>query len=1213
MVGVGVAPPSPAGVAARLAARGVRPRRVSAKRSWPPGCGRFPAPPPPALAVAGYGENGVGGRANEAVAPAAVPPVAQNGALPSTGQDKVDAPAAAVPPAAQNGALPPTGQDKVDAPAAAVSPVAQNGALPQQGQNKVEEVAAAAAVSPAKCNGAFQHALPQQELKQMGEEGDRGENDKAGSLINGTDTASLDGQETEVAPPVVPVPKSNIVGASSSMQNGGEGAGLLVEEGHGISGDVSRNEATGDADGQENGNKPAEGELERKVDGVERSRKRWLMSALNPPPKRRAVSAVRRFPPGCGRTAVTTEGSGVSEVSPICTLPLGSETSAVATDGSRVLEVSPVRTFPAGCGRTAVTSDGIAVLEVSPIRAYPPGCGRTAVSTIGSGDEEMVQLGATTISNGDASAMEAVPALSDSGGSAKEKMEGKRVVGKGSTKEHNGIQESHQVASDTSPVDFVGTKQDYVQLPNVVTKDSPKHGFTEKMKGNIKGKHVAQALGEDKVRSKLDGSPRKDNFKTPTSHTVDANTKNKSSDGDKMNVMRKKTLSAKKESMPSNVIVKKVKFAHKPKGDAIGKNTLQQSIESKYGKHVTTNEIKEDNDVDLVPDQIIVQALMAPDKCPWTRGRKSSGSASKSLSSRKKLKGKDSQLPWKVASCKLANEDSYHEDDGNSRALVVYDEKREKREFSVNLPPSVPFSSHHGQSGDSDIDARTKVRKLLQKFQGVCRKLMQAEEQHVRNVGRIDLEAINMLKKDPKYTKPEAIVGNVPGVEVGDEFHFRVELSLVGLHRPYQGGIDTNKVNGVLVAISIVASGGYPDELSNSDELIYTGSGGKASGTKEAEDQKLQRGNLALKNCIETKTPVRVIHGFKGQSRGEVAHSKGKQVSTFTYDGLYNVVEYWQEGPKGSMVFKYKLQRIPGQPQLALHVVKVTKKSKVREGLLLPDISHGSERIPLCVINTIDGLSPAPFKYVTKIIYPPWYKKEPPTGCDCTNGCSDSVNCACAVKNGGEIPYNFNGAIVEAKPLIYECGPSCRCPPTCHNRVSQHGVKIPLEIFKTGNTGWGVRSLSSIPSGSFICEYAGELLEDKEAEKRENDEYLFDIGNNYQDEELWEGLKSIPGLKSSASSSKTMEGFTIDAAECGNVGRFINHSCSPNLYAQNVLWDHDDVEKPHVMFFAVENIPPLQELTYHYNYKIGQVQDKNGAEKVKHCYCGSFECSGRLY
>jgi [histone H3]-lysine9 N-trimethyltransferase EHMT len=95
-----------------------------------------------------------------------------------------------------------------------------------------------------------------------------------------------------------------------------------------------------------------------------------------------------------------------------------------------------------------------------------------------------------------------------------------------------------------------------------------------------------------------------------------------------------------------------------------------------------------------------------------------------------------------------------------------------------------------------------------------------------------------------------------------------------------------------------------------------------------------------------------------------------------------------------------------------------------------------------------------------------------------------------------------------------------------------------------------------------MCQYTGEVLEDEEVTQACNDEYLFDIGHKYRDENLcWERQ------------------FTIDGARCGNVGRFINHSCSPNLYAQNVLWDHGDMRMPHVMFFAAENIPLLQELT----------------------------------
>uniref|UniRef100_A0A453KN77 SET domain-containing protein n=6 Tax=Aegilops tauschii subsp. strangulata TaxID=200361 RepID=A0A453KN77_AEGTS len=89
-------------------------------------------------------------------------------------------------------------------------------------------------------------------------------------------------------------------------------------------------------------------------------------------------------------------------------------------------------------------------------------------------------------------------------------------------------------------------------------------------------------------------------------------------------------------------------------------------------------------------------------------------------------------------------------------------------------------------------------------------------------------------------------------------------------------------------------------------------------------------------------------------------------------------------------------------------------------------------------------------------------------------------------------------------------------------------------------------------------------------------------------------------------------GYTIDAAKCGNVGRFINHSCSPNMHAQDVLWDHDDRRMPHVMLFAEKNIRPLQELTYDYNYNIGNVR-KNGKVKEKKCFCGSSKCRLRLY
>ncbi|XP_042422174.1 uncharacterized protein LOC122009925 [Zingiber officinale] len=570
----------------------------------------------------------------------------------------------------------------------------------------------------------------------------------------------------------------------------------------------------------------------------------------------------------------------------------------------------------------------------------------------------------------------------------------------------------------------------------------------------------------------------------------------------------------------------------------------------------------------------------------------------------------------------VEDDDCGTQHDENEGALVVYKESSElssvegSKELTVTLYPVDPFIRNKSGNSMPDVVARNKVKNILRHFQSLCRKLLQTEESKSKEsskIKRVDLTAAQIIKKNIGWVNSgKPIIGTVPGVEVGDEFRYRVELAIVGLHRPFQGGIDATKKAGISVATSIVASGGYNDDMDSSDVLIYSGSGGNPAGPdKPREDQRLERGNLALKNSIDTMTPVRVIHGSKEMKPGSSHDTKPKLVSTFTYAGLYLVERYWLEDPDRYSVFKFQLRRMSGQPELAFQEVKRSKKLKVRAGLCVKDISNGKEKIPICAINTINDEHPPPFMYITKNKYPSWFSKTPPTGCNCYGGCSDSENCVCAVRNGGEIPFNHDGAIVEAKSLIYECGPSCKCLPSCYNRVSQRGIQIPLEIFRTETRGWGVRSLSSITSGSFICEYVGELLQDKEAEKRINDEYLFDIGHNY-DHSLPEGFSSTMTGSSRLEMLDNVN-FTIDAAEYGNVGRFINHSCTPNLYAQNVVYDHDNERIPHVMLFAMENIPPLQELTYHYNYTIGQVQDSEGNVRKKECFCGTPECTGRLY
>ncbi|XP_021321343.1 uncharacterized protein LOC8073524 [Sorghum bicolor] len=533
---------------------------------------------------------------------------------------------------------------------------------------------------------------------------------------------------------------------------------------------------------------------------------------------------------------------------------------------------------------------------------------------------------------------------------------------------------------------------------------------------------------------------------------------------------------------------------------------VQKSV---CGRRVTTNGIQDS--IELTKDRVM-QAPMSPDMCPTIHKKKAA--TNRDFFGHKKMvkpKAVDHQQR-KIASTSVSGSKGKLDDEVASnlkfhdifRDIVVHERKLE---LYLNSSSGLPFVRCQRQYRHRNADARSRFKKLCRIFEFVCRTLVQITEQRSLKM-RIDFLAAEVMKALPDFTKHGPIVGQVPGVEVGDEFLYRSQLAIAGLHHHYRKGIDTTTYrNGMLIAISIVASGGYPDELGCSGELLYTGSGGKPAGKKKDEDQKLKCGNLALKNCIKTETPVRVIHGFKCRNTERGSHLGAKLVSRYTYDGLYLVVDFWMDGQPGSRVFKYKLKKIPGQPELPMHVAKRLKSYKSRPGLFMNDISQGKEATPICVINTVDDVRPAPFQYTTRIRYP-FRLAEKHQGCDCTNGCSDSVSCACAVKNGGEIPFDLNGKILNEKSVIFECGPSCKCPPSCHNRVSQHDMKIPLEVFRTTKTGWGVRSLRSIPSGSFICEYIGELLHQKEAYKRRNNSYLFDTGLNYDDENISSGLPS---------------------------------------------------------------------------------------------------------
>eukprot|EP01018_Ginkgo_biloba_P037772 Gb_09748 [translate_table: standard] len=595
----------------------------------------------------------------------------------------------------------------------------------------------------------------------------------------------------------------------------------------------------------------------------------------------------------------------------------------------------------------------------------------------------------------------------------------------------------------------------------------------------------------------------------------------------------------------------------------------------------------------------------------------------------KRAAGGSTKTPASAKSKNCRNDRGVDEPD----ATESITKKRKKVSDSRSNRSSKGTMVFRATEGDALVASDRKlVRKALVIYDSLRRKLMQDDEANKEAPGgggckRPDLKAGTiMMDRGLCVHRDRRIIGAVPGVHVGDLFYFRMELCVIGLHGHVMAGIDyinakCNQWNEP-VATSIISSGGYEDDEDDGEVLIYTGQGGNNYKTdkKQTDDQKLERGNLALERSMHHGVEIRVIRGIKDN-----ASPSGK---TYIYDGLYKVQDSWlDKGRSGFSVFKYKLQRIPGQPDLGSALLKSTRQWKSqpssRPGLLLSDLSSRNENVPICLVNNVDDdKGPSHFEYISKVRYSNSVGKlEPCQGCDCKSGCTPGDKCSCIPLNGGEMPYNPNGYLVKWKPLVYECGDQCRCPPSCRNRVSQKGLKNHFEVFKTNDRGWGVRSWDPIPAGSFVCEYTGEVQSDSDTEEEgEDNDYLLHANRTQENRTLWDGIADILSEQKQGTSSQPplRPNITIDASKMGNVSRFMNHSCSPNIFRQSVLYDHNDTQFPHIMLFAIENIPPLTELTFDYGLRASPVQkcdekgESKGSGKSKVCLCGATDCRGKF-
>lgn len=211
----------------------------------------------------------------------------------------------------------------------------------------------------------------------------------------------------------------------------------------------------------------------------------------------------------------------------------------------------------------------------------------------------------------------------------------------------------------------------------------------------------------------------------------------------------------------------------------------------------------------------------------------------------------------------------------------------------------------------------------------------------------------------------------------------------------------------------------------------------------------------------------------------------------------------------------------------------------------------------------------------------------------------------------GEFAYHSDGTLRQEILLwdgwcVAECTDACACGEDCPNRVVQKGRQVPLEIFKTNKCGWGIRTRNALKAGTFITCYAGEILGNVEAEERAQaynetvgTTYLMDIesflGNQIADSLAKRAFPDMPAgtqdefnVVSERWQAECPESgqfyLTVDASLWGNISRYFNHSCDPNMRIYYIYTDPEhDIARPKMAFFTTRDVAAHEELRFSYN------------------------------
>ena len=205
-----------------------------------------------------------------------------------------------------------------------------------------------------------------------------------------------------------------------------------------------------------------------------------------------------------------------------------------------------------------------------------------------------------------------------------------------------------------------------------------------------------------------------------------------------------------------------------------------------------------------------------------------------------------------------------------------------------------------------------------------------------------------------------------------------------------------------------------------------------------------------------------------------------------------------------------------------------------------------------------DELWPAGFRYIERSVSNGQIQNYMPTNTD---------KCGCVGSCEIDSCLNFE--------THDECNDHiCSAPHACNNRmVTNQNISYYVRIRRTRSMGVGAFAKRPIEEGVIIMEYTGDIISESEKNAILNDTSL---QNHY----IMQGV----------------ENTFINAANCGNESRFVNHGCNPNLKV--IKWYAGGKELR--VMQAARYIDSNEQLLFDYAFDY--------AKKLTKCKCGAMNC-----